>query len=243
LANAAAFRELGELHALRQEWQEASEYFDSLVKVNQLEGWNQATLDQLACGVTLAALGRDAEYEQFREDSIARFNATENPIVAERILKISLLRPADGRVLASLTPLVDVADRRFTRADASAEIIAFREAWRAISLGLLEYRSGHHAKAIEWCRSSLVCRQDIPVRTATARLILAMSLRHDGQHEAAVSELEQARKIIESGFDAGLKHPRSDRGLWFDWVFARFLLHEDSELLRTKPDSRQAGAP
>jgi tetratricopeptide (TPR) repeat protein len=242
LANAAVFRQLGELHAVRQEWQEAGEYFASLLKVNQLDGWNQATLDQLACGVTLATLGRDAEYERFREDSIARFNATENPIVAERILKISLLRPADGRVLASLAPLVEVAARPFTKADASAEITAFREAWRAMSLGLLEYRRGHYAKAIEWCRSSLACRQDIPVRTATARLILAMSLRQDGQYDAALSELEQAHKIIESGFDAGLKHGRSDRGLWFDWVFARVLLHEGSELLHTKPDSTHAGA-
>ena len=66
-------------------------------------------------------------------------------------------------------------------------------------------------------------RQDLPVRTATARVILAMSLRRGREHEAALSELEQARKIIESGFDAGLKHGRWDRGLWFDWVFARVL--------------------
>ena len=113
LANAAVFRELGELHAVRQEWPEAGEYFASLLKVNQLDGWNHATRDGFACGVTLAALGRDAEYERFREDSIARFNATENPIVAERIVKISLLRPADGRALASLASLVEVCGKTF----------------------------------------------------------------------------------------------------------------------------------
>ena len=82
-----------------------------------------------------------------------------------------------------------------------------------MTFGLLEYRGGHYAKAIEWCRSCLACREDIPVRTATARAILAMSLRQDGQHEAALSELEQARKIIESGFDAGLKRGKWDYGL------------------------------
>ena len=49
--------------------------------------------------------------------------------------------------------------------------------------------------------------------------------------------LEQARNILESGFDDGLKHGRWDRGLWFDWVFARVLLREASELLQTKLDS------
>jgi hypothetical protein len=142
-------------------------------------------------------------------------------------------------VLAALAPLTEVAARPFTKAEEGPEIIAFREAWRAISLGLLEYRSGHYAKAIQWCRSCLAGRQDIRVRTATARVILAMSLRQEGGHETALSELEQARNILESGFDEGLKHGRWDRGLWFDWVFARVLLREASELLHTKLDSAQ----
>ena len=70
-----------------------------------------------------------------------------------------------------------------------------------------------------------------------------MSLRQDREHEAALSELEQARKIIESGFDAGLKHGRWDRGLWFDWVFARVLFHEASELLPAKRGSARGAAP
>jgi eukaryotic-like serine/threonine-protein kinase len=96
---------------------------------------------------------------------------------------------------------------------------------------------------MERCRSSLACRQDIPVRTATAHLILAMSLERGGKHEAALSELEQARKILESGFDAGLKHGRWDRGLWFDWVFARVLFREAAELLPAKRASAPGGAP
>ena len=44
---------------------------------------------------------------------------------------------------------------------------------------------------------------------------------------------------LESGFVDGLKHGRWDRGLWFDWVFARVLLREASELLHTKLDPAQ----
>jgi len=64
-----------------------------------------------------------------------------------------------------------------------------------------------------------------------------MSLEREGKHEAALSELEPARKIIESGFDAGLKHGRWDRGLWFDWVFARVLLQQAKELLEAPPQA------
>jgi tetratricopeptide (TPR) repeat protein len=242
LASAADYRALGEWHALRKEWRDAAEWFGALLKIDQLDDWDVATLDYLARGAVLAEIGDRTSYENFRAEAIGRFKGTDIQAAAERIIKISLLQPADGKVLAALAPLAEVAARPFTKADEGPEIIAFREAWRAISLALLEYRSGRYAKAIEWCRSSLACRQDIPVRTATARLILAMSLRQEREHEAALSELEQARKIIESGFDAGLKHGRWDRGLWFDWVFARVLLHEASELLHTKGDSEEARA-
>jgi tetratricopeptide (TPR) repeat protein len=243
LASAADYRALGEWHALRKEWREASEWFGALLKINQLDDWDLATLDHIARGAVLAEIGERTSYESFREEALARFKGTDIPAAAERIVKISLLQPADDKALASLAPLTELAARPSIRGDEGPEIVAFREAWRAISLALLEYRRGDYAKAIEWCRSSLACRQDIPVRTGTARLILAMSLRQRNEHEEALSELEEARKIIESGFDSGLKGGRWDRGLWFDWVFARVLLHEASGLLPAKRDSTQSGSP
>ncbi|HTL57123.1 MAG TPA: protein kinase [Candidatus Limnocylindrales bacterium] len=237
LASAADYRALGEWHALRQEWRIAAEWFGALLKIDRLDDWDIATLDYLARGTLLAETGDKKSYETFREEAVSRFKGTDIQAAAERIIKISLLQPADAKEIAALAPLTEVAARPFTQTEEGMEIIAFREAWRAISLGLLEYRSGDYAKATEWCRLSLACRQEVPVRTATARLILAMSLRQRKEHQAALSELEQARKIIESGFDAGLKSARWDRGLWFDWLFARALLRETSELLRVKPDS------
>ena len=239
VASAADYRALGEWHALRKEWRVAAEWFGALLRINQLDDWDVATLDYLARGAALAEIGDKTSYENFRAEAIGRFKGTDIQAAAERIIKISLLQPADGKVLAALAPLTEVAARPFTKGEEGPEIIAFRDAWRAISLALLEYRSGRYAKAIEWCRSSLACRQDIPVRTATARLILAMSFRQERGHETAISELEQARNILESGFEDGLKHGRWDRGLWFDWVFARVLLREASELLHIKLDSAQ----
>jgi tetratricopeptide (TPR) repeat protein len=239
LASAADYRALGEWHALRKEWRVAADWFGALLRTEQLDDWDVVTLDYLARGAVLAEIVDRTSYENLCAEALDRFKGTDLQAAAERVIKISLLQPADGKVLAALAPLAEVAARPFTKTDEGPEIIAFREAWREISLALLEYRSGRYAKAIEWCRRSLACRQDIPVRTATAHLIVAMSLELGGKHEPALSELEQARKILESGFEYGLKHGRWDRGLWFDWVFARVLLREASELLHTKLDSAQ----
>src|SRR4029434_4144902 len=176
LASAADYRALGEWHALRQEWPKAAEWFGALLKVNQMDHWDIATLDCLACGAVLAESGDRRRFEDFRDKAIRQFKGTDFQAAAERIIKISLLQHADDKALAALAPLAEVAARPFTNEDESPAIIAFREAWRAISLGLLEYRSGRYAKAMERCRSSLACRQHLPVRAAPARVILAMHL-------------------------------------------------------------------
>jgi tetratricopeptide (TPR) repeat protein len=242
VATAADYRALGEWHALRQEWRDASAWLGALLNIEQSDDWDTVTLDYLARGAVLAEIGDTNGFQSFRQQAIDRFKGTDIQAAAERVIKISLLQPADDKVLAALSPLAAVAARPFTKADEGPAIIAFREAWRAISLALSEYRSGHYAKAVQWCRSSLACRQDIPVRTATARLILAMSLTQQGEHEAAASELEQARSTLDRGFDAGIKQGRWDRGLWFDWLFARVMSREASELLSSKRGFR-GGAP
>jgi hypothetical protein len=243
LGSPGDYRALGEWHALRQEWREAAAWLGALLKLEQPDDWDTGTLDYLASGAVLAEISDTTGFESFRREAISRFKGTDIQAAAERVIKISLLQPADDKVLAALSPLAEVAARPFTKADEGPAIIAFREAWRAISVALFEYRSGDYAKAVQWCRSSVACRQDIPVRTATARLILAMSLQQQKQHEAGLSELEQARNTIEKGFDAGVKQGRWDRGLWFDWLFARVLSREASELLNAKRGSAQDAAP
>jgi serine/threonine protein kinase len=108
LEGATVFRSLGEWHALQNRWMTAADRFTALLQVNQLDGWDASTADFLQCGVALAELGDSDGYEHFRQRAITRFGSTANPVVAERILKICLLMPADSKVLDALTPLAGV---------------------------------------------------------------------------------------------------------------------------------------
>ena len=68
----------------------------------------------------------------------------------------------------------------------------------------------------------------------TARIILAMSLQQLGKFETARSELGIAQTRIQNGFKTNLNQYN-----WRDWVFARILLREASQLqggsLKTNP--------
>ena len=75
----------------------------------------------------LIELGDMPAYDRFRREAVARF-AGSSTAFADRIVKISLLAPADERLLNSMKPLVELttramADARGLRASPVAETL------------------------------------------------------------------------------------------------------------------------
>ena len=230
---AAVFRALGEYHALRNQWKEATARFASLMQVNQLDGWDACTLDYLRYGPTLIEQGDKDGYERFRQAAIDHFSSGKYPF-ADRIVKISLLLPANEKLLKSLAPLAGVTTQSIaTNEDANADI--FVAAWRSVSTALMEYRRGNYEKAAGWCQQSLNYPEHIAPRTATARIILAMADQKLGKTNEARSELADAREIIENKFKNPLDLGTPMQGFWFDWLFARILLDEATALVEGSP--------
>ncbi|HMD53833.1 MAG TPA: tetratricopeptide repeat protein, partial [Phycisphaerae bacterium] len=151
---------------------------------------------------------------------------------ADRVVKISLLLPADKNLMEKLLPLANVSVQSLdTNVDANNDI--FLAAWRSVSLALIEYRYGNYAKAADWCQQCLNYQEyeNIAPRTATARIILAMSDQRLGKTAEARSELAEAREIIADKFKSQLNQGNPMQGFWFDWVFAQILLKEGIALI------------
>jgi eukaryotic-like serine/threonine-protein kinase len=233
LEGAAVFRTLGEYHALRNHWKEAADRFGVLLQIDQLDGWDARTLDYLRYGPALIEEGDLASYEHFRQAAVAHFSGAKYPF-ADRIVKISLLLPANQKFLTALAPQMDIAAQSIaTNEDADVDI--FLAAWRSVSLALMEYRNGNFKKAADWCQQSLNYPENIAPRTATARVILAMSDQKLGNTAEARSQLEMAREIVENKFKSQLDPGGGVQGFWFDWVFARILLNEATALIDGSP--------
>jgi tetratricopeptide (TPR) repeat protein len=221
---AAVYRSLGEYYALQNQWPEAARHFNILLHIDQLDGADVCTLDYLRCGPALVELADDSAYEHFRRDAVSRFADGAHPF-ADRIVKISLLLPADEKLMQVVRPIADVAAQSFaTNTDAHPD--DFLAAWCSVSLALVEYRSGNYAKAADWCERSLNYPEYIAPRTATARVILALADQRLGQTSEARTELAQAREIIENQYKSQLERGTPMQGFWFDWDFARILLRE-----------------
>ena len=233
MEGAAVFRSVGEWHALQNRWQQAADRLVALLKLNQLEGADLGTLDYLRCGPALVEIGDTSGYERFRQQAIAKYSAMPSAF-ADRIVKVSLLMPANKRVLDSLGPLAEATAVHLREADAGGDV--FTAAWRSLSLGLLEYRRGNYDRAVELSLRCLAYPESNAPRAATARVILAMAFHRIGRSAEAQFELQTGRGIVESK----LNKQRPDRGtpiqgFWFDWAFAQILLREAAALVEMPP--------
>jgi tetratricopeptide (TPR) repeat protein len=226
---------LGLRHALRNEWPQAAGCYGEAIELDQFDGWKANIADQLSRAVSLAEAGDTTGYEQYCLEEAARFNPTDSIMISDWMLKSCLLMPADGKLLAALAPLAQAAGSPFVGAW-EPRLLSFCDGWRSVSLGLLEYRAGDFAKSVDWCRHCLSMPIPVAPRTASARLILAMSLHEIGQDDEARSDLQQARTTVEGEFAHPLPpHPVAEQGMWFDWIIARRLLREATAVFAAGP--------
>jgi eukaryotic-like serine/threonine-protein kinase len=231
----SAFRSLGSWHALNGRWRQAAERFTTLLQVNPVVSWDAISGDFLSAGPALIASGNLDGYERFRRGAIARVAGTSDPVIAERTIKVSLLLPADREVMNSLSPLAAVAENSLPRSVPSGGGDVFLEAWRCVSLALMDYRRGHYAQTADWCRRCLAYTQRNPARTATAQIILAMACFQLHQDDEARSLLAQGGQAIDAKFLKGLDMGNTPDGYWSDWLFARILLREARTLIEEAP--------
>jgi hypothetical protein len=226
LEGAAVFRSLGDWNALQGRWAQASDRLELLLQVGQIESGDIATLDCTRCSSALMERGDLARYENFRRAAIKRFAGTTDPMVADRVVKVCLLAPADAALMDALAPLAARAANSFAGDDVTDNDEEWKAPWRSISLALWEYRRGHWNEAAGWCQRCLDRGTQNPSRTATALVLQAMARRQLRQDEAARAGLAQASRLIESKFNDGLEFGNVSQGFWFDWMLARVLLRE-----------------
>jgi hypothetical protein len=236
---AEVLRSLSQWHALQGRWPKAAERSAQLLRVNQVDGWDQISLDFLGAGVSLIQSDGADRYDRFRRVALSRFASTTNGVAAERIVKICLLERPDRGVMQSLRPLANVAEGSFATFDPHDKEAAFRAAWASVSLALWEYRQGHYAKSIQWATRSLAGSEPNAPREAAAHVELAMALNQTARIDEAGKELRAARQTIEERFDGPLEAGSANQGFWFDWVYAKILLQEASLLIHPpqKPTS------
>jgi hypothetical protein len=241
LQAAQVYRDIVAWYAMHEQWQDAANFLGGLLHVDQYRNYNSpvAIWDLLEAGVVLVEIGNPqagVRYEQIRQEAIRRAAGTPDPLAAERLIRTSLLLPANQETLQSLDLPAQTVDKSLSSGDPTANSSSGEAPWRWVALALMEYRRGNGAGAAQRCRS-LPSADTNPARIAAVRLILAMSSHSLGKSSEAVAELQQARELVETKFHTGLTAGRGSEGYWFDWAMVQILQREADGLIKTAPGS------
>jgi len=225
-------RTLAGWHESRNELDLAVLRYSQLLQADELDQsrWNSADL-QLA-GPLLIEQGDTQVYKHFRQVAIARLAGDFNAIDADRILKASLLLPADTETMKSLEPFARLATTSFDKGVKDPGYASYLAIWSCVSLALTSYRQGDMVAAKDWCQKSLDSGYtNVFPRIAASRIIKAMACHQLGAVEEARSELAQGKKQIDNYFAAGFQPGNSTEGWRYDWLNARILLREAEALI------------
>ncbi|MBN2164192.1 MAG: serine/threonine protein kinase [Pontiellaceae bacterium] len=219
-------RTVGEWLALRGEFEASSKYFNRLLDVDVKDNSYNITGDFLMAGPVLLKTGNQAAYDAFRRIAIERCKGMQNPASVERVIKIALLIPGDDEMMQRLLPFARLAAKATLDPDENDGAAT----WRCVSLALWAYRNGDAAESEIWARKSLGFSTRNELRDATASIILSMACRQQGEIPAGRVALERGRDIVKARTVDGLTWGSPAQGLWFDVLFAEFLLNEADTL-------------
>jgi len=216
------FRPLGDWAAQNGNWRRAAEYYSVVARLDQFERTGVSSRDYTRYAVVLAELDEHSAYEHFCREPIKRFGNINDPIIAERIVKNSLLLPPSPALLASLAPLANRIEQSIPTNILSAP---YNDTvpWRCMALALMSYRSGDYSKAASWSTLGIkMAAGPNLVRVASMQAILAMADHQLGRDAEARAELANCQQIIAQH----LKTPFATADIAFDWFLARLLERE-----------------
>jgi hypothetical protein len=154
-------------------------------------------------------------YEQLCRRLPAGYAETTNPYIAQRVAEACLLLPNSGADL-------QLVDRLAARAVTLGNSDAYFQPCKSLS----EYRQGSFAGAVEWAEKSL--KGSEVFARAKGCAVLAMSQWRLGLRDAARATLNEGNKLAQDissnqAVDLGDK--------WMDWLIARILLNEATEII------------
>jgi tetratricopeptide (TPR) repeat protein len=228
LEAADVYRKVGNWHREAGRIQKAAERFTALAaSISSVDRSDLIKIsgDLLPAVVTTCEAGDVMRYEQVRRVALDRFGATQNPTVAEQILKACTLRPADPETMAKIAALgifleSAVGPEGVNQGDGESP------AWHCYSLALWYHRQHDPGQTLRWSDFSLKRGKADEARLICVQLLMAMARHRLGENEEARKLLTDAARVINARRESTSGKWADSAGPWVDWMNAHILLKE-----------------
>lgn len=216
----------------KQRWKDAAQRFFVLAHVIASvdpTDTNVNSQEWLPIAPAVLEWGERGQYRKLRALAIQRFSSSTNPVVAEHLLKLTLLEPADDETLRAVEPQAQVIRNSFEGPNKQTD--PHLVAWGRCVLALLAYRQGNLDTAEELARLSLKNSAE-PGRNNWNKIILTMidlkKHKRSAEHRKTLADVyDQVRKWEE----VPLNLEAGGRLAWSNWGSVRILMREANAIL------------
>jgi eukaryotic-like serine/threonine-protein kinase len=229
LEAADSFRKVAEWHLAAGRKDQATRLYSSFARAISMvddSDSDNVSRNLLPAAAMLCFSGDEAGYNRLREFTLNRFAQTVHPVVAEQMLKICLLMPADKRTLKKLEPLVGIVKNALLVENGAVVSNQHLAAWSHFALALADFRNGRDVGASTWASRCIASPLENPARIASARIVLAMIEQRAGRSGNATAFLGMDSGMIDERTGAVLSPGGNNDGFWYDWINAQILLRE-----------------
>ena len=235
LEAAEAYRKVGDWHRKAGRVREAAERFTALagsISSADRSDIHQIAFDLLPAAMATCEVGDLGRYEYLRRIALDRFGSTPSPVVAEEIIKVCTLRPADPAMMDRLARLVTFLEN-YIGPEGKRGFDPEMSAWSCYSLALWHHRRGDSAKTIHWSELSFERSMADEPRVVCVRLLLAMARHRIGETQAARTLLDDTAKSIHAIRDSSSGKWADAMIPWVGWLNASILLKEAESVIGT----------
>lgn len=216
----------------KQRWKEAAQRFFVMAHVFanvDPTDTNVNSQEWLPIAPAVFEWGEREQYRKLRSLAIQRFSASTNPIVAEHLLKLTLLEPTDPETLKAIDQKAAVIRNSFEGPNRQKD--SHLVSWGRCVLALLAYRQGDLGTAENLARLSLENSVE-PARNNWNKIVLAMiELKRGGNSAEHAKILADIRLQVEKWKSSPLNLEAGARLAWSNWGTIRILLREAEGML------------
>ncbi len=233
-----ALRDVGQWLGAQQRWEEAGKCFEWLFEIDTLDPWQTVTLNCQAYGVLLVEMGAFERYNRFCLAVSSSDQEHHGGDEASRLLKSCLLRPLTPQLEESLEPLAVSSRHWFTTIPTGQST-----GWPGIAPCLWLYRTGDNHGAIQIAKTAKSGSTASMAHRPTYDAILAMCYLRLDDIPTASLHLKSARTAVDAKFSTSLTEDAGNAGRWYDWLFARILTEEASDLIPAAEVTEDLSSP
>ncbi|MFM2297799.1 MAG: hypothetical protein RL117_1506 [Verrucomicrobiota bacterium] len=188
----------------------------------------------LPAGAMLSSSARPERYAKLRQFALDLYADTQDRLIAERILKVCLLKPLPADKLERLSKLVSILEGSELRQPQEPVL-----GWESLSIALYYYRIADYDRAERWAKRSIDCPAHADRSLLTSRTLMSLIEKKRGNETKAREFLLGVTADHRLRSESVLDKYESE-SLWYDTSILRTMLDEAGWKERSVPEDKKS---